>query len=60
MKLPDSCADCEFLRNILTEEVPMWECGLESDETISVLVDYNGKPYSIRPRWCRYDREVDV
>ena len=38
----------------------MWECGLESDETISVLVDYNGKPYSIRPRWCRYDEEVDV
>lgn len=60
MKLPDSCANCEFLRNCLTEEAPMWECGLESDEIVSVLVDDNGKPFDFRPHWCRYDKEIDV
>ena len=60
MKLPDSCADCEFLRNGFTEEAPMWECGLESDEIVSVLVDDDGKPFDFRPQWCRYDKEVDV
>lgn len=58
MKLPDSCADCEFLRNGFTEEVPMWECGLESDEMASVLVDKDGKPFEFRPQWCRYDKEI--
>lgn len=38
----------------------MWECGLESDEMTSVLVDDNGKPFDFRPGWCRYDKEVDV
>ena len=38
----------------------MWECGLESDEMTSVLVDDNGQPFDFRPMWCRYDKEVDV
>lgn len=58
-QLPDSCTDCEFLRNGFTEEAPMWECGLESDEMTSVLVDDHGKPFDFRPMWCRYGKEAE-
>ena len=56
-ELPNSCAECEHLKNGFTELAPCWECGLESGECVSVLVEgHDGKPFSFRPFWCQLNR----
>lgn len=58
-RLPNSCAECEHLKNGFTELAPCWECGLESSEIegTSVLVEgHDGKPFNFRPFWCLLNR----
>lgn len=60
-KLPNSCAECEHLKNGFTELAPSWECGLESSECVSVLVEgHDGKPFNFRPFWCPRENKQEV
>lgn len=60
-RLPNSCAKCEYLKNGFTELAPCWECGLDSGECTSVLVEgHDGKPFSFRPFWCPFGKEEEV
>lgn len=52
MELPKSCGDCPFCVNGFTEDAPVYECAVDSDEMSSVLVDDHGHPFDFRPDWC--------
>ena len=52
MEIPKSCGDCPFCANGFTEDAPVYECAVDSDEMSSVLVDEHGHPFDFRPDWC--------
>ena len=52
MEMPKSCEECNFCVNGFTDEAPIYECACQSDDMVSVLVDYNGEPFDFRPDWC--------
>ena len=52
MDMPKSCDKCRFCVNGFTDEAPMYECGVQSYDNVSVLVESGGKPFSFRPDWC--------
>ena len=58
MKPPKSCAECQYCQNGFTKNAPVWECGLESKENVSVLIEgHDGKPFDFRPDWCLLEKE---
>lgn len=52
MEMPESCDKCRFCVNGFTDEAPMYECGVQSYDNVSVLVESGGKPFDFRPDWC--------
>ena len=52
MEMPESCDKCRFCVNGFTDEAPMYECGVQSYDNVSVLVESSGKPFDFRPDWC--------
>lgn len=52
MDIPKSCDKCRFCVNGFTDEAPMYECGVQSYDNVSVLVESDGKPFDFRPDWC--------
>lgn len=52
MDMPKSCDKCRFCVNGFTDEAPMYECGVQSYDNVSVLVESGGKPFDFRPDWC--------
>ena len=52
MEIPTSCDKCRFCVNGFTDDVPMYECAVQSYENVSVLVESDGKPFDFRPDWC--------
>ena len=52
MEMPESCDKCRFCVNGFTDEAPMYECGAQSYDNVSVLVESGGKPFDFRPDWC--------
>ena len=52
MDIPKSCDKCRFCVNGFTDEAPMYECGVQSYDNVSVLVESGGKPFDFRPDWC--------
>lgn len=52
MDMPESCDKCRFCVNGFTDEAPMYECGAQSYDNVSVLVESGGKPFDFRPDWC--------
>ena len=52
MEMPESCDKCRFCVNGFTDEAPVYECGAQSYDNVSVLVESGGKPFDFRPDWC--------
>ena len=52
MEMPESCYRCRFCVNGFTDDAPMYECGVQSYDNVSVLVESDGKPFDFRPDWC--------
>ena len=52
MKMPTSCDKCRFCVNGFTDDAPMYECAVQSEGIVSVLVESDGKPFDFRPDWC--------
>ena len=52
MEMPECCDKCRFCVNGFTDEAPMYECGVQSYDNVSVLVESGGKPFDFRPDWC--------
>ena len=52
MDMPENCDKCRFCVNGFTDEAPMYECGVQSYDNVSVLVESDGKPFDFRPDWC--------
>ena len=52
MEMPTSCDKCRFCVNGFTDDAPMYECAVQSEDIVSVLVESNGKPFDFRPDWC--------
>ena len=52
MEMPECCDKCRFCVNGFTDEAPMYECGVQSYDNVSVLVESSGKPFDFRPDWC--------
>ena len=52
MEMPECCDKCRFCVNGFTDEAPMYECGVQSYDNVSVLVESRGKPFDFRPDWC--------
>lgn len=52
MEMPTSCDKCRFCVNGFTDDAPMYECAVQSEDIVSVLVESDGKPFDFRPDWC--------
>lgn len=52
MEMPENCDKCRFCVNGFTDDAPMYECGVQSYDNVSVLVESDGKPFDFRPDWC--------
>ena len=52
MEMPTSCDKCQFCVNGFTDDAPMYECAVQSEDIVSVLVESDGKPFDFRPDWC--------
>ena len=52
MELPTACDKCRLCVNGFTDDAPMYECAVESEDIVSVLVESDGNPFDFRPDWC--------
>ena len=52
MDIPTSCDKCRFCVNGFTDDAPIYECAVQSEDIVSVLVESDGKPFDFRPDWC--------